>query len=131
MKGLDTNVLARYLVQDHPGQSRRANTIIENALADEGRLHVDTIVLCELVWVLRTAFRLDRVTVAAALLQLVDAAQLSLDDRDLVRAAAERYRQGPGDFADYVIGLRNRAAGCETTLTFDRAHRRDELFTLL
>lgn len=131
MKGLDTNVLARYLVQDHPGQSRRANTIIENALADEGRLHVDTIVLCELVWVLRTAFRLDRVTVAAALLQLVDAAQLSLDDRDLVRAAAERYRQGPGDFADYVIGLPNRAAGCETTLTFDRAHRRDELFTLL
>jgi predicted nucleic-acid-binding protein len=131
MKGLDTNVLARYLVQDDPRQSRRANAVIENALAGEGRLHVDTIVLCELVWVLRTAFRLDRVTVAAALLQLVDAAQLSLDDRDLVRAAAERYRRGPGDFADHVIGLRNRAAGCETTLTFDRAHRRDELFTLL
>lgn len=82
---------------------------------------IDTIVLCELVWVLRTAYRLDRATVATALLQLVDAAQLSLDDRDLVRAAGERYRAGPGDFADYAIGLRNRATGCEITPTLDRA----------
>lgn len=68
---------------------------------------------------------------AAALLQLIDAAQLSLDDRDLVREAAQRYKVGPGDFADYTIGLRNRASGCETTLTLDRAHKKNELFSLL
>jgi predicted nucleic-acid-binding protein len=49
----------------------------------------------------------------------------------LLREAANRYRVGPGDFADYAIGLRGRGAGCEITLTFDRAHKRDELFTLL
>lgn len=131
MRALDTNVVVRYLTQDDPRQSKRANDVIEGALAGEERLHIDTIVLCELVWVLRAAYRLDRTTVATALLQLIDAAQLSLDDRDLLREAAQRYRAGPGDFADYAIGLRNRAAGCDTTLTFDRAHRRDELFTLL
>jgi predicted nucleic-acid-binding protein len=131
MRGLDTNVLVRYLTQDDPRQSKRANAVIESALASGERLHVDTIVLCELVWVLRGAYRLDRATVAASLLQLIDAAQLSLDDRDLVREAAHRYRTGPGDFADYAIGLRDRAAGCETTLTFDRAHKRSELFSLL
>jgi predicted nucleic-acid-binding protein len=52
---------------------------------------------------------------AEALLQLSDAARLSLDDRDIVRDAAQRYQVGPGAFADYVIGLRSRAAGCETT----------------
>jgi predicted nucleic-acid-binding protein len=128
---LDTNVIVRYLTQDDPRQSKRANAVIEKALAGEERLHVDTIVLCELVWVLRAAYQLDRATVAAALLQLIDAAQLSLDDRDLLREAAHRYRVGPGDFADYAIGLRSRAAGCDSTLTFDRAHKRDELFTLL
>ena len=131
MRGLDTNVLVRYLTQDDPRQSKRANAVIENALAREDRLHVDTIVLCELVWVLRAAYQLDRATIAAALLQMIDAAQLSLDDRDLVREAAHRYRNGPGDFADYAIALSNLAAGCETTLTFDRAHKRDELFSLL
>jgi predicted nucleic-acid-binding protein len=131
VRGLDTNVLVRYLTQDDPRQSKRANAGIDAALAGDGRLHIDTIVLCELVWVLRAAYQLDRATVAAALLQLIDAAQLSLDDRDLLREAANRYRVGPGDFADYAIGLRSRAAGCETTLTFDRAHERDALFTLL
>jgi len=131
MRGLDTNVLVRYLTQDDPRQSKRANAVIESALASEDRLHVDTTVLCELVWVLREAYGLDRATVVAALLQLMDAAQLSLNDRDLVREAAHRYRAGPGDFADYIIGLRNRAAGCKTTLTFDRAHKRSELFSLL
>jgi predicted nucleic-acid-binding protein len=131
MKGLDTNVLVRYLVQDDPRQSKRANSVIEKALSGEGRLHLDITVLCELVWVLRAAYRVDRATVAGALLQLIDAAQLSLEDRDLAREAAYRYRAGPGDFADYAIALRNRAVGCETTLTFDRAHKRDELFSLL
>jgi predicted nucleic-acid-binding protein len=131
VRGLDTNVLVRYLTQDDPRQSKRANAVIDGALAGEDRLHIDTIVLCELVWVLRAAYRLDRATVAATLLKLIGAAQLSLDDRDLLREAADRYRVGPGDFADYAIALRNRAAGCEPTLTFDRAHKRDELFTLL
>lgn len=131
MRGLDTNVLVRYLTQDDPRQSKRANAMIDAALAGDDHLHIDTVVLCELVWVLRAAYRLDRATVASTLLQLIDAAQLSLDDRDLLREAALRYRDGPGDFADYALGLRNRAAGCEATLTFDRAHARDELFTLL
>ncbi len=131
MRGLDTNVVVRYLTQDDLRQSKRANAVIEEALAGEDRLHIDTIVLCELVWVLRAAYQLDRATVAAALLQLIDAAQLSLDDRDLLREAAQRYRVGPGDFADYAIALRNRAAGCKTTLTFDRAHKQSELFSLI
>ena len=83
------------------------------------------------MWVLRAAYQLDRATIAAALLQLIDAAQLSLHDRDLLREAARLYQAGPGDFADYAIGLRNRGAGCETTLTFDRAHKKNELFSQL
>jgi predicted nucleic-acid-binding protein len=130
VKGLDTNVVVRYLTQDDPVQSKRANAIIEDALARGERLHLDTIVLCELVWVLRAAYKLERATIAGALFKLIEAAQLSLDDRELSREAARRYAAGPGDFADYVLGLRNLAAGCEATLTFDRAHRKSDLFAL-
>jgi predicted nucleic-acid-binding protein len=130
MKGLDTNVIVRYLTQDDPAQAKRANAIIDRALAGAERLHLDTVVLCELVWVLRSAYGYDRATVAATLLKLTEASQLSVDDPDRLRDATRRYAQGTGDFADYVLGLRNQAAGCETTLTFDRAHRRSDLFTL-
>jgi predicted nucleic-acid-binding protein len=131
MKGVDTNVLVRYLTQDDASQGKRATAVFERALAAGERIHVDTVVLCELVWVLRTAYGHERATVAATVDKLLDAAQLSIDDRDRVREAARRYTHGPGDFADYVLGLRNRSAGCDTTLTFDRAHRQSDLFSLL
>jgi predicted nucleic-acid-binding protein len=131
MRGLDTNVLVRYLTQDDASQSRRANAVFERASAGGDRIHVDAVVLCELVWVLRTAYGHDRATVASTLAKLLEAAQLSIDDRDLVREAARRYSSGPGDFADYMLALRCRSAGCDTTLTFDRAHRASDLFTVL
>jgi predicted nucleic-acid-binding protein len=129
MRGVDTNVVVRYLTQDDAAQSKRANAIIDGALAGGERLHLDDIVLCELVWVLRTAYGFDRATVAETLSKLLEAAQLSVDNRDLLREATRRFA-GTGDFADFVLALRNRAAGCDTTLTFDRAHRQSDLFTL-
>jgi predicted nucleic-acid-binding protein len=129
MRGIDTNVVVRYLTQDDPAQSKRANAIIDGALATGERLHLDAIVLCELVWVLRSGYGFDRATVAATLIKLLDAAQLSVDNRDLLRDATRRYASG-GDFADFILALRNRAVGCDTTLTFDRAHRKSDLFTL-
>jgi len=131
MKGVDTNVLVRYLTQDDASQARKASAVFERAMAAGERIHVDTVVLCELVWVLRTAYGHDRMTVAAILEKLLDAAQLSIEDRDRAREAARRFAAGPGDFADYVLGLRNRSAGCDTTLTFDRAHRQSDLFSVL
>jgi predicted nucleic-acid-binding protein len=131
VKGLDTNVIVRYLTQDDRTQSRKANAIIDAALAGGERIHLDTVVVCELVWVLRSAYGYDRATIVDALSKLLEAAQLSIDDRDRLRDAAGRYGQGVGDFADYVLALRNRAAGCDTTLTFDRAHRKEDLFKLL
>ena len=131
MKGLDTNVLVRYLTQDDRAQSLKANAIVDQALAGDERLHLDMVVLCELVWVLRSAYGYDRATVADTLAKLIEAGQLSVDDRDRLREAIRRYAEGAGDFADHVLALRNRSAGCETTLTFDRAHRKSDLFTVL
>jgi predicted nucleic-acid-binding protein len=48
-----------------------------------------------------------------------------------VRRALTDYRRGPGNFADYVIGWRNRAARCVKTATFDRALRGSDLFQVL
>jgi predicted nucleic-acid-binding protein len=131
MKGLDTNVLVRYLTQDEAAQSRKANAVVDRALEGGERIHLDTVVLCELVWVLRSAYGYDRATIGGTLAKLIEAGQVSVDDRDLLREATRRYLEGAGDFADYVLALRNRSAGCDTTLTFDRAHRKSDLFALL
>jgi predicted nucleic-acid-binding protein len=131
LTGLDTNVLVRYLTQDDPRQSRRANALVGEAVAGGERLSVSVVVLCELVWVLRGAYSLGRPTIAAALERMLATAQLEIDEKDLVREALEEYRTGGGDFADYVIGTRGREAGCKSTATFDRRLKGSRLFRVL
>ena len=131
MIGIDTNVLVRFLTQDDRAQAAKVDQLLDAALSDNERVHVDAVVLCELVWVLRAAYEMERTAIADALGRLLEASQISVHERDLVRDAVARYRKGPGDFADYVIALRCRAAGCSATATFDRAHRNDELFSVL
>jgi len=129
--GIDTNVLVRYMTQDDAVQARRVDDFIGAAIEDESRLRVDDIVLCETVWVLRAAYRLTKPIIASALEKVMSTAIFSFEDRELLRGALADYLNGPGDFADYLIGRRNARAGCEHTVTFDAPLRDQALFALL
>lgn len=131
MKGLDTNVLVRYLTQDDPAQARVANQLIDKAATREERLAISAVVLSEMVWVLRGAYGLRKADVVAAMEKLLDVAQFVIEDKDVARLALEDYRKGRGDFSDYLIGRRNRKIGCEVTVTFDGKLEHSELFALL
>ena len=131
MTGLDTNVLVRYLTQDDPAQARRVNALLAEASRRGERCAIAAVVLCELVWVVAEAYRVDRAPSAGVLVRLLDTAQFVVEDRDQVRRALQDYRGGPGDFADYLLGWRNRQAGCAVTATLDRGLRTSALFRLL
>ncbi|HVR37924.1 MAG TPA: type II toxin-antitoxin system VapC family toxin [Thermoanaerobaculia bacterium] len=131
MIGVDTNILVRYLTQDDAEQVRVVDGIIDDAVKNGERLYVDDVVACELVWVLRGAYRFDKATIASTLDKILTTALFSFEDRDLLRSALVRYREGNGDFADYVIGTRNERAGCDHTITFDRALGGSDGFSLL
>lgn len=119
MKGLDTNVLVRYLTQDDAAQARIADQIIEEARTTEDVLFLNAVVLCETVRVLRSACKLDRQTVALALERMLSTAQLAVESRETIELALRDHRRGRGDFADYVIARRNALAGCAETVAFD------------
>ncbi len=117
MTGVDTNVLVRYLTQDDPVQSRRANALVDEA---GERLYVDRVTLCELAWVLTGPYEFDKATVVAVIERMLATHQFEIGAKDLVRGALEEYGNGRADFADYVIGEAGREAGCAATVTFDR-----------
>jgi predicted nucleic-acid-binding protein len=129
--GVDTNVLVRYLTQDDLDQARAVDALVSECAKNAVRLHIDDVVFCEMVWVLRAAYRFDRTTIASALEKILDTALFSFEDRDLLRRAVAQYREGDGDYADYVIGARNARSGCDATATFDRALRGNDAFSLL
>ena len=131
MIGLDTNVLVRYFTQDDTDQASAVDRLIAEKAEQGVRLHVDVVVLCELVWVLRGGYRMNRTSIAAIIDDMLSVSLFSFEDRDLLAHALAQYREGDGDFADYVIGARNAKAGCDVTATFDRALHGNETFSLL
>lgn len=131
MIGIDTNILVRYLAQDDLAQARKVDVLVSEAVDDGYQVHIDDIVLCETVWVLRAAYRMGKPTIVTTLDKIMSTALFSFDDRELLRSALAEYRDGSGDFADYVIGRRNARAGCQDTVTFDRSLNDGATFRLL
>ena len=96
---------------------RRLFDEIEQA---DDHLFVDDVVLCELVWALRSVYGWKREAIAKGLDKILDRWLFAFPDPERFSASIADYRDGRGDFADYLIGRRNAAAGCEHTVTFDK-----------
>ena len=131
MIGLDTNVLVRYLVQDDPGQSRKATQVIAKRCTRDDPGFINHIVLCELVWVLESAYGYSKDTIVPVLEKLLRTSQLKIEDTQSAWTAFRTYQKGKADFADCLLGTTNRFGGCDETVTFDQAAGKLEDFQLL
>ena len=131
MNGLDTNVLVRYLVKDDKKQAERAGAYIRKTAVNGEGCFINSIVLCELVWVLESAYQYKKETIADVLERILATKQFEFERKDLTRQAVHEYREGRGDLADYLIGRINQAQGCEVTASFDRALRNASAFIVL
>ena len=121
MIALDTNVLVRYLVEDEPReQCERAARFIERAVDAGEDVFLSDIVVCETVWVLESAYNVDRERVVGVLNQLLETGQIRFHNHSLVRRAADAYESSSADFADYLIREVALDAGCDAVATFDQ-----------
>jgi len=71
MRGLDTNVLVRYLAADDKKQLAAAEQIIEECRRNREPLFLSAIVLCELVWVLARSYDQPKSALVDALEQIL------------------------------------------------------------
>lgn len=122
MIGLDTNVLVRYLAQDDQAQSSAASSVVD-ALTEDEPGFISLVVLVELCWVLRRAYRVPRVQVREVVTKLLDAAEIVVQESDAVRAAAAQDGLG-ADLPDSLASVLGIRAGCRHTVTFDRSAAR-------
>ena len=131
MIGLDTNILVRYLTHDDPAQYAKAAALIDTVTNRGDHFVVNTAVLCELVWVLGTAYGYSREEIARAVEQIFSTAQFEIERLDDARQALLDFRSTKADFSDALIGRINRSLGAEHTVTFDRDLKGVETFRLL
>jgi predicted nucleic-acid-binding protein len=118
--GLDSNVLVRYLTQDDPVQSKKADQLVDKALQSGEALYLNHVVLCEVNWVLAKAYGYGVAELGDTLEKILSAAQFEFEDKNCLWQALAAFRASGADFADCVIGVKNTSAGCTATLTFDK-----------
>lgn len=116
MRALDTNVLARFFVDDADDpQAAKQRPAAVAALSE--RSFVSVTVLLELEWVMRGFYELPRRDISRVLRALAGIEHIALEDRNAVLAAVEAFDRGL-DFADALhLARGSRASGLAT---FDR-----------
>lgn len=117
MIAVDTSILVRYVTQDDPEQSRLANTLFESELTEQNPGYLTLVALAEFHWVLSRAYRAATAQIAEAIRLLLASPTIVVELPDVVEAALAQER---GDFADRLIHQAGLAAGCTSTVTFDR-----------
>jgi predicted nucleic-acid-binding protein len=120
MIGLDTNILARYLLDDDRTQSAQARRAIFSRLDRGESLMICAATLLELEWVLKSRPDLKKPDVVAMLRSLTEVRELVIDDDDCVIEALHSYENANADFAECLFHATYRRRGCDCMLTFDR-----------
>ena len=128
MIGIDTNVLIRYIVQDDPGQSRIATRVIEEKLSPENKGFVSSVVLCEVVWVLKRFYRQPKEQLLLVVKTILETEVFEVEHRDCAWRAYYDFDEGDADFSDYYIAQVNKVYGASFTVTFDETAQKHRLF---
>ena len=94
MRGIDTNILIRFLTRDDEKQAQRAAQIIQEECTEESPGFLTNIVLVELVWTLSRIYGYSRPQIVMALQALLNSRELTFESPDEIRAALEHYEEG-------------------------------------
>lgn len=114
---VDTNVLARYYVDDPTDpEAKRQRPIAARLLREAETVHVPLTVVLELSWVLRAFYGFEAQDCAGALEHLIGLPNVAVENWPAVLEASRWHREGL-DFAD-ALHLAC-AADCDRLLTFD------------
>jgi hypothetical protein len=119
MLGIDTNVLVRFLVRDDLAQFEKARNLIHQEVSAGNRVVINQLVLLETEWVLRSRYSLTKQQIMETISALLDAPDVQFEDEPAVEEALYVWRDTRADFADCLVGARNRRLGCRATASFD------------
>jgi predicted nucleic-acid-binding protein len=112
MIAVDTNIVVRYLTNDHPEQSAKARALINGH-----DVFLCRTVILECEWVLRGVYRYSQGDICRVLRKFTGLATVLTEDHPVVAQALDFAENGM-DFADalHLCGAPN----CEIFATFDR-----------
>ena len=117
MIGLDTNVLARYYIDDEADVEAQRQRLAARRLIESGQpLMVSKSVVLELEWVMRGYYSFNQAEVTRVIRHLLEQTGITVEGRDAVEQALSNCEAGI-DFADALHHASYKS--CDSVATFD------------
>ncbi len=117
---VDANVILRFLTGEPETMARQVMQLMGRAERREVVLFISSLVLAEIIWVLKTFYHYSMDEIAEAILPLISADGIEVADRDLAVRAIELASDRNVDFIDAYLAV-HAAQSDETVCTFDES----------
>ena len=108
---LDTNVLLRFLLDDHPEPSVATARLFQQAADEKCLLILTDLGIAEAVWVLTSYYKLERQKVAESLAKLLLKAGVQCPSLEPVLGALARFKATNCDFFDCYLAAQAASSG--------------------
>jgi predicted nucleic acid-binding protein len=122
-KLVDTNLIVRYLVQDHEKHANAAGKLFDACDRGEAVIVVLPAILAECVFVLESFYEHPRGDISSALGRLISSPGVEIGGTTIHLDALERYRKTKVHFVDCVLAA-TAAAEDTPVATFDQDFRK-------
>ena len=119
MLGLDTNVLARLVLQDDAAQTRAAQDCLIRARDSGEALVANLTAMLELEWVLRSRGKLTKPQILSVFNGLLETNDLQITGEKLLEHSLHIWENSNTDFAKCLFWAQYQSLGCRAMLTFD------------
>lgn len=117
---LDTNIILRFILQDHPIYSPKAESILNKIDNKEVKVCLSWLVIFEIVFVLQNSHNLKREDITQKLLPILSLENVIFEQKQLLNLTFEYYISKKISLADaYHIVLMNKKKVTEI-YSFDR-----------
>ena len=120
---VDTNLIVRYLVQDHEKHARAAGKLFDACDRGDLEIVVLPVVLAECVFVLESFYRQPRADIALALGRLISSPGVEISEVTVHLDALNRYKRSKAHFVDCLLAATAVAKNVPVS-TFDQDFRK-------
>jgi len=120
---IDTNLIVRYLVQDHDKHAKVAGKLFDACDRGDIVIVILPVVLAECVFVLESFYGHPRADIASALKRLISSRGIEISQRAIDLDALERYGRMKVHFVDCLIAATAVAENTPVS-TFDHHFRK-------
>ena len=115
---VDTNIIARFLLADHPQLHAESTEIFKRCQDGETRVFVDPIIIAETVWLLSSYYQQSKAAISKQLVDFLTPDWIICSAKNQLLSALDLYQKTSFNFVDCWLATICRAKKIQLT-TFD------------